>query len=185
MTGRPDRTTGQLLVAAGIGYVIALASALAPQPVVAQDFAQAGNAPATQQITEYLGGGYLTLGEACADYGWTGTHQVMVRAQPQGRRGNPRDESQLAIYFATGVIAMRYDIDEETLYSPAPVDEASYVWNGPWSPMEPTMTISYRTRYGDSLHSNDSDLQSVFLTIGNFNEHPDCVATMRVSLGRL
>lgn len=142
------------------------------------------SAQARRRFTEYLGGGYLTLSDSCADFGWTGTHQIMVRAQPQGLPGNDRNLSQLALFFATGTIAMKYDASEMQMDG-VEVEEASYVWNGPWIPQIPSMTISYRARYGDSLQSGDEDLSSVMLIFGNFNEHDGCTATARVSLGRI
>ena len=42
-------------------------------------------------LTEYLGGGSLVVSDSCAEYGWTGTHQTLIRIQPQGENGNPED----------------------------------------------------------------------------------------------
>lgn len=145
-----------------------------------------GEDPASPQavpVTEYLGGGYMTFGDACARQGWSGTQQIMVRAQPQGLRGNPRSETQLAIYFATGTIALRYDLNGSRRY--VDVDQVTYVWNGPWTPQFPKLRIAYDAYYGDFLTSGDRDLQSVNILLGNFNEIDGCNAEMRVSLGRM
>lgn len=183
MSGQPDQFKRQIMAMAGIGQILVLAAAIVPNPVWAQD---AGHGPAApqMQITEYLGGGYLTFSETCADHGWSGVHQIMIRTQPQGMRGNPDDETQMAVFFSTGVMSFRFDIELETMGQAAPLNQAVYVWNGPYSPEEPTMAISYRTRYGDYIPSGGAHLESVFMTLSNFNEHRGCTATMRVSLGR-
>ncbi|GAB4265586.1 MAG: hypothetical protein Kow0013_13840 [Pararhodobacter sp.] len=187
MLGRPEARDRLCLLNDGFLAGVALCLALSA-PAHSQDLTHSQDLVATaaagQRITEYLGGGYLTLNETCAEFGWSGTHQIMVRAQPQGMPGNPENESQMAIFFATGVISFRYDQTEETLSGGAPAHEATYVWNGPWSPATPTMTISTRSRYGDQLTSGAADVRSLYLTLGNFNEHEGCTATMRVSLGR-
>jgi len=50
-------------------------------------------------ITEYLGGGFLTVTDSCAEFGWTGTHQVLVRMAPQGMDGNSETETQIALFM--------------------------------------------------------------------------------------
>lgn len=189
--GRPSLAIFSL----GVGLAASLSQALAqnaPSPTTAPTFAigapvasQSGTTvQASRGFTEYLGGGYLTLSESCESYGWSGTHQIMVRAQPQGLPGNHRNMSQLALFFSTGTIAMKYDADEMDMGG-VEVEEASYVWNGPWIPEIPTMMINYLSRYGDYIPSGDENLSSVYLTFVNFNEHPGCVANARVSLGRV
>lgn len=135
-------------------------------------------------ITEYFGGGYMTFNRQCAASGWGGTHQIMVRMQPQGMPGNPRAESQMALYFTTGTIAIRYNHATERMNSGARITQATYVWNGPFVPQRPIMTISYRSRYGDYIPRGGPNLSSVFLTFANFNETRGCTATARISMGR-
>lgn len=183
MTGRPDPENRHAVAMAGIGQLIVLAAILLPKPLLAQGQEPSVSGPEAQ-ITEYLGGGYMTLSDECADHGWSGTQQVLVRMQPQGMLGNDENETQMAFFFPTGVISFRFDHTQETMNDGAPITQATYVWNGPYSPAEPTMTIAYRSRYGDYIPNGGAQLHSVFLTIGNFNEHRGCSATMRVSLGR-
>ncbi|MCB1396397.1 MAG: hypothetical protein H6898_06980 [Rhodobacter sp.] len=163
----PYRPLAALAVAAGLSAAL---------PAVAQDAASA------QGITEYLGGGYLTFSDSCAQYGWTGIHQVMARAQPQGHPGNPENETQLALFFGTGTIAMRYDQEYSRRY--ATVTTATYVWNGPWTPEEPIMAIAYDAYYGDWLMDEQDDLISVNIHLSNFNELRGCSAEMRLAFGR-
>lgn len=153
----------------------ALASSAASDDVVAQ---------AAVPIVEFLGGGYMGFSEECAAHGWSGTQQIMVRMQPQGFGGNDADESQLAIYFPTGTIAVKYDITAHaTQYSHA-LTEAVYVWNGPWSPENPRMSISFYTRYGEGFNQGDTSVHRHYISLANFNEIRNCSAVMRVSVGR-
>lgn len=168
-----------LAVTAGLALVLGVGAATTARGL---DMPQAGDGAQAQTFTEFLGGGYLTLGSGCARYGWSGIHQVLARAQPQGHPGNPDDESQLALYFATGTIAMRYDLEYSRRF--VPVDSATYVWNGPWTPDAPTMQIAYDAYYGDWLMEDSDDLISVNILLSNFNEHRGCSAEMRLALGR-
>ena len=162
----PYRPLAALAVAAGLSAAL---------PAVAQDAASA------QGITEYLGGGYLTFSDSCAQYGWTGIHQVMARAQPQGHPGNPENETQLALFFGTGTIAMRYDQEYSRRY--ATVTTATYVWNGPWTPDAPTMNFYYDL-YGEIPGPSDVALDELILHFNNFNEHPGCQVDAYLSLRR-
>lgn len=142
-------------------------------------------AQAATPITEYMGGGYMGFSAQCAAHGWSGVQQVMVRVQPQGVAGNPRDETQMALYFPTGTIAIRFDKNERNhMYQPAAIDEATYVWNGPWSPEVPTMAVGFNSNYGDSLFSGEQHIHSAYLSFKNFNEIEDCTAGIRMSVGR-
>jgi len=185
-------------VKAGLaGAMLALLTTAAP--VAAQEFSALDAMPplatsavdpdgveaqAAAPIVEFLGGGYIGFSPECAAHGWGGTHQVMVRMQPQGFGGNPSDESQLAIYFATGTIAMRYDTSEYLSQYTHGIDQAVYVWNGPWIPDNAIMNISFYSRYGERFNDGDTKVHSHYIRLQNFNEFPRCAATLRVSVGR-
>lgn len=108
--------------------------------------------------------------------------------QPQGMPGNDADETQVAIYFPTGTIAFRFDRTAfvgMNMYAHNAIDEAVYVWNGPWSPDIPSMTYHSFARYGGRLSSGDERIHSLFIGLRNFNEIADCTASMRVSIARM
>jgi hypothetical protein len=173
--------TACLALALGVGIATTASAQTIPQAANAVAGAEIDGLQA-RTFTEYLGGGYLTLGQGCEQYGWSGIHQILARAQPQGHPGNPDSETQLALFFATGTIAMRYDLEYSRRF--VPVDSATYVWNGPWTPDEPTMEVAYDAYYGDWLMDEDDDLISVNIYLNNFNEHSGCSAEMRLALGR-
>lgn len=132
-------------------------------------------------ITEFMGGGFLApvdwTAEACASHGWTGVHQLIARLQPQGGRGNLRDESQLSLMLATGTVAMRYNLDRgiRATYRPT---QSVHIWNGPWVPETPTMGLSWFG--GDWPVGNAPEFPNIRLRIENWNEHEGC--TVEVSL---
>jgi hypothetical protein len=133
--------------------------------------------------TEFVGGGFLVVKyNSCAEYGWTGTHQVLARMAPQGAPGNPANETQIALLLATGTIAFRYDSVRSYRYTQT-IDQATYVWNGPWTPEEPTMNFYYDL-YGDIPAANDTELDNLILHFSNFNEHPGCQVDAYLSLSR-
>ncbi len=140
-----------------------------------------GGSPALA-ITEYLGGGFITVSDSCAEYGWTGTHQVLVRMEPQGMRDNAEDETQIALLMNTGTIAMRVNLDRGVrhVYN---LTQAVYVWNGPFAPDEPTMKITFNPN-ADWPLSAGWQINRLAATIDNFNEHEGCVAWLRASLVR-
>ncbi len=140
-----------------------------------------GSAPLSA-MTEMLGGGFMVGGGTCADFGWVGTQQVLARMEPQGAPGNPADETQMALLLSTGTIAIRFDNERAYRHTQA-VDQATYVWNGPWSPEEPTMSFSWNL-YGDIPGTRDSELSELILDFDNFNEHPGCRMSVFLVLRR-
>jgi len=133
-------------------------------------------------VTEYLGGGFLVMGNGCARYGWTGTHQVMMRLEPQGVGGNPDTETQMSLLLGTGTIALRVNIDRgiRHVYSPS---QAVYVWNGPYAPAQPGMTLSFGMN-GTWVLGGGAELRRVQIRFGNFNEHDGCNAVLNATLVR-
>ncbi|WP_334192607.1 hypothetical protein [Pararhodobacter sp.] len=133
--------------------------------------------------TEFLGGGFLVVKyDSCAEYGWTGTHQVLARLAPQGAPGNPEDQTQIALLLSTGTIAFRYDNVRRYRYTQT-IDEATYVWNGPWSPEEPTMNFYYHY-VGNIPSADDTAIDNLVLVFNNFNEHPGCQVDAYLALRR-
>jgi len=146
---------------------------------LAATFAQSGQAAG---FTEYLGGGFIQVREGCEDFGWSGTHQVMIRMQPQGMQGNPEDETQMALIMGTGTIAVRLDIDRGVRRSYVPT-EATYIWNGPYSPEEPTMSFSFDPD-GSWLLNETASMDRFHAIVENFNEHEGCRVELFGSLYR-
>lgn len=130
--------------------------------------------------TEYLGGGFLRMDAGCAQYGWTGTHQMLVRLEPQGVGDNAEDVTQLAMLFGTGTIAVRLNIDRGIRASYTPT-QATYVWNGPYTPEEPTMTFAFGLN-GEWILSGDDEIRRLYANIDNFNEHEGCTARFHATL---
>lgn len=143
--------------------------------------AAAATSAVAQANTEYLGGGFVTLSEECRAHGWNESQQIMLRVQPQGLAGNPQDESQFALFFATGTIAFRVNLEAGERSSgparPRPISQAIYIWNGPLIPDEPTMvfTEGYRETTRFRQHAG---AQQQFFNLVNFNEHPGCTASI-------
>jgi len=133
-------------------------------------------------FTEYLGGGFVVVSDSCNEFGWSGTHQVLVRMEPQGMPGNADEETQIAILLNTGTVAMRLNIDSGR-NATYPMLAATYVWNGPWSPEEPTMQIRFDPDAQWPLTAG-SLMDRFSVTIDNFNEHLGCVAWLNASLAR-
>ena len=135
-----------------------------------------------QNFAEYLGGGFLTVNDGCAQYGWSGTHQVMVRMEPQGVGGNPADMTQMALLFSTGTVAVRLNLDRgvRTVYAPL---QATYVWNGPWTPEAPTTTFAFSPN-GTWPLSGGTEMRRLTVIIDNFNEHAGCSAQLQANLQR-
>lgn len=137
-------------------------------------------------MTEYLGGGFVELSEACLEHGWNDRQQVLMRAQPQGLSGNPDNETQIALFFATGTIAFRVDLDagsnDGSMTTTYDLNGATYVWNGPYTPQEPTMQLAtgFRETIGFSQRDRRPDVEIFYLR--NFNEHADCTARFVVML---
>ena len=123
--------------------------------------------------TELLGGGFMvSRWGGCEEFGWSGTQQVIARMEPQGAPGNLRDETQLALLLSTGAIAIRFN-NEGGYRHTQQVTQATYVWNGPWSPQDPTTSFSWDL-YGDIPHQTDTSFDELILNFDNFNEHPGC-----------
>ncbi|WP_127105274.1 hypothetical protein [Pararhodobacter zhoushanensis] len=123
--------------------------------------------------TEMLGGGFMvSRWGGCEDYGWVGTQQVLARMEPQGAPGNLANESQLSLLLSTGTIAIRYN-NEGGYRRNQEITQATYVWNGPWTPDEPSMTLSWDL-YGEIPEARDSALDQLVINFQNFNEHPGC-----------
>ncbi len=142
-----------------------------------------GAATPASAMTEYLGGGYLyPANDGCSAHGWTGTHQVLARMQPQGAAGNPRNETQLALLLGTGTIAVRMNLDHGIRWSYAPT-QATYVWNGPWSPEDPTMRFLFSPD-ADFPIGNDQEYTRIVARVENFNEHEGCTMWMYLLLRR-
>ncbi|PTX00710.1 hypothetical protein C8N33_10952 [Pararhodobacter aggregans] len=139
--------------------------------------------PAAGAETEFLGGGFLVVrNDSCAEYGWTGTHQVLARLAPQGAPGNPDDQTQVALLLSTGTIAFRFNSVRNYRYTQV-IDQATYVWNGPWSPEEPTMNFYYHY-VGNIPSPTDTALDNLVLVFNNFNEHPGCRVDAYLALRR-
>jgi len=133
-------------------------------------------------FAEYLGGGYIRMSDACTPYGWTGTHQVMVRLEPQGVDANPADITQMSLLFGTGTMAVRLNLDRGIRHSYTPT-QATYVWNGPWTPDAPTMTFAFSPN-GTWPLAGGVELRGVHAIIDNFNEHAGCSAHFYANLRR-
>lgn len=132
--------------------------------------------------TEYIGGGYITVDDNCAQFGWTGTQQVMVRLEPQGLRGNVANETQMALFLNTGTIALRLNLDRGIRYSYTPT-QAVYIWNGPYAPAAPTMTLSFGID-ADWPLQDLTLMDRLQVRISNFNEHEGCSAWLYASLAK-
>lgn len=135
-----------------------------------------------QANTEYLGGGYIVIERGCNAYGWSGTQQVMVRAQPQGLEGNDANQTQLALLLGTGTMAFRLNMNRGFRFTYTPT-QAVYIWNGPYAPADPTMSFLFNPD-SDWLLSGDQEIQRLNAIIYNFNEHPGCQARLFASLAR-
>ena len=133
-------------------------------------------------ITEYLGGGFVTVSDSCAEFGWSGTHQVLMRIEPQGMAGNASDETQISLMMNTGTIAMRVNLNRGVRHV-YDLTQAIYIWNGPFVPEEPTMKITFN-RDADWPPSARWQMERVAAIIDNFNEHEGCVARLHASLVR-
>lgn len=144
-------------------------------------FVGLGAVPATA-MTEFLGGGFLTPARGCESYGWTGTHQVLARMQPQGHPGNPEDETQIALLLATGTIAFRLNINRgfRHVYQ---MTQATYVWNGPWSPDAPTMQLTFHPA-SDFPTRVWWEMPELVMRVENFNEHAGCTMWLYLSMIR-
>ena len=133
--------------------------------------------------TELLGGGYLvSRNSACEQNGWGGVHQVLARFEPQGAWGNQPDISQMSLLFGTGTIAFTFN-NNGRYRSTQVIESATYVWNGPYSPDEPTMSFSWYY-YGDIPGRWDRELDQLILEFSNFNEHEGCEMIAYLSLHR-
>lgn len=141
----------------------------------------AASSPA-MAITEYLGGGFITVSDSCAAYGWTGSHQVVVRLEPQGEAGNARHETQMALLMNTGSIAVRLNLDRGLRHEYTPT-QAIYVWNGPHMPHEPTMRFAFNPNADWPLGAGPQ-IERLNVTLHNFNEHEGCVGWLYASLVR-
>lgn len=135
--------------------------------------------------TELLGGGVLVPEYGCEEFGWTGPQPVVARLAPQGAQGNPRNETQMALLLGTGTIAMRFNYNGgNPMGPPQAITSATYVWNGPWTPEQPTMQMSWH-RYGLGLTRRTTELQEWVVYFNNFNEHAGCrmmaVLSLRVN----
>lgn len=130
---------------------------------------------AASAVTELLGGGVLVPeGSECASHGWRGPQPVVARLELQGAPGNSTTESQLALLLGTGTIAMRFDYNGGNPMGPAQtLRSATYVWNGPWTPERPSMTIGWH-RYGASMSASTTYDHEWVLYFNNFNEHAGC-----------
>lgn len=137
-------------------------------------------------VTEYMGGGFLELSDECAQHGWNDRQQVLMRVEPQGLRGNSRAETQVALFFATGTIAFRFDLRNASsnggFRADYEIHQATYVWNGPYSPEEPTMRMFVGYRQGIDFDANDRGAGFEIFNLENFNEHQGCTATFYVAL---
>ncbi|WP_068303476.1 hypothetical protein [Pararhodobacter sp. CCB-MM2] len=166
--GRFGPRTERRRVAAGLAPALAVAGLMA-------------SGTAAFAGTELLGGGFLIAKyNTCDQYGWTGTHQLLARMAPQGAPGNPDDETQLSLMFNTGTIAMRYD-NVEAYRRTQTLDQATYIWNGPWTVDEPTMNFYYDL-YGDIPHGTEVALDDLVLHFNNFNELEGCQVAVYLSL---
>lgn len=141
---------------------------------------------AAQAATEYVGGGFVELSSACAEHGWNGRQQVLMRIEPQGLPGNDRNETQIALLFATGTIAYRVDLDAgssgqgmQTTYE---VEQPVYIWNGPYAPETPTMSMFTGYREGISFRAGERRPDVEIFNLSNFNEHSGCTARVVVML---
>ncbi|WP_323035482.1 hypothetical protein [Pararhodobacter sp.] len=161
-----SRRTPRTGVGLMVGSMIAVGLACTASPTMAR--------------TEYLGGGFITVDDVCAQYGWTGTHQVMLRMEPQGLPDNAENETQMAILMNTGTIALRLNLDHGIRYSYTPT-QAVYIWNGPYAPASPTMTLSFGIDADWPLRG-DYMIERLQVRIYNFNEHPGCSAWLYGSL---
>lgn len=140
-----------------------------------------GAAPASA-MTEYLGGGFIEIRSGCEDFGWAGTHQVLIRMEPQGLDGNATDETQMSLLMNTGTIALRFNLDRGIRYSYTPT-QAVYVWNGPNIPAEPTMSFAFGIDADWPLRG-EYMIERLQVSINNFNEHEGCSAWLYGSLVR-
>ncbi|MCB1406196.1 MAG: hypothetical protein KDK01_08010 [Rhodobacteraceae bacterium] len=133
-------------------------------------------------VTEYLGGGFITVSDSCAAFGWTGTHQVNVRLEPQGQIGNSPNETQIAMLLNTGTIAVRLNMNRgvRQVYTPL---QAVYVWNGPYMPQEPTMRFAFDPN-ADWPLTGGPEIERLHVTLENFNEHEGCVGWLYATLVR-
>lgn len=124
--------------------------------------------------TELLGGGVLVPQSGCEQFGWNGPQPVVARLAPQGAPGNDPRETQLALLLGTGTIAMRYNYNGGNAMGPAQqLTSATYVWNGPWTPTRPTMTMGWH-RYGSSISERTTEIREWTVYFTNFNEHAGC-----------
>jgi hypothetical protein len=133
-------------------------------------------------LTEYLGGGSLVVSDSCAEYGWTGTHQTLIRIQPQGENGNPEDDTQIALMMNTGTMALRVNLDHGIRHEYS-LTQAVYIWNGPYSPDEPSMTVAFHLNADWPLRAG-AEIERFNMILFDFNEHEGCVARLRGSLAR-
>lgn len=133
-------------------------------------------------ITEYLGGGFISVDRNCATFGWTGTHQVLLRLEPQGESGNAANETQMAILMNTGTIALRMNLNRGFRHTYS-MDQAVYVWNGPHSPNEPTMQFTFNPD-SDFPTGAGYEIERLNIRVYNFNEHAGCTARLYGSLVR-
>ena len=133
--------------------------------------------------TELLGGGILVpQGTGCTEFGWTGPQPVVARLAPQGAPGNPARETQMALLLGTGTIAMRFNYNGgNPMAAPQAITSATYVWNGPWTPEEPSMTLSWH-RYGIGFTRRTTEMQEWVIYFQNFNEHQGCQMMAVLSL---
>lgn len=125
--------------------------------------------------TELMGGGVLVPeGTSCDSYGWSGAQPFVARLEPQGAPGNPAGETQMALLLGTGSIAMRFHYNGgNPMGPPQTITSATYVWNGPWTPADPTMTIGWHP-YGRQLTAQTTEMREWVLYLNNFNEHSGC-----------
>ena len=85
-------------------------------------------------------------------------------------------------FLGTGTIAMRYD-NIGAYRRTQTLEQATYVWNGPWTVDEPSMNFYYDL-YGDIPRGSEEVIDELILHFNNFNEHEGCQVAAYLSLHR-